>query len=253
MRVNQGIDNDVVRISVDGTWTLVSASRRGRTFTAPLRSRHHRRTAIRPRPSTACSSARACRGPTCPRRWWLPVRQREYHYSPGPRGCPGGGEGPPPDVDIDKETQTRSALPGQLITYRITVRNRGDAPVRGVRACDRAPRALRFVRRHGASATSCRPSAVPHDRSAGGRSAQDVPRHLPVAPDRHGGGRHQWLERERGHPHRVRAVTGPARRRRHPQCAATPGRQGRRDDQGADCSASLPGGAESPRARSLLR
>ena len=65
---------------------------------------------------------------------------------PGPRGCPGGGEGPPPDIDIDKTTQTRSALPGQLITYRITVRNRGDAPVRGVRACDRTPRALRFVR-----------------------------------------------------------------------------------------------------------
>jgi RNA polymerase sigma factor (sigma-70 family) len=65
---------------------------------------------------------------------------------PGPRGCPGGGEGPPPDIDIDKTTQTRSALPGQLITYRITVRNRGDAPVRGLRACDRAPLALTFVR-----------------------------------------------------------------------------------------------------------
>ena len=58
----------------------------------------------------------------------------------GPSGC---GEEPPPD--IDKTTQTRSALPGDLITYRISVRNRGDAPVRGVRACDRAPRALRFV------------------------------------------------------------------------------------------------------------
>ena len=35
---------------------------------------------------------------------------------------------------------------GDLVTYRITVRNRGDAPVREVRACDRPPRALRFVR-----------------------------------------------------------------------------------------------------------
>ena len=63
---------------------------------------------------------------------------------PGPGvDCSGGGT--EPDIDIDKTTQTRSALPGQLITYRVTVRNRGDAPVRGVRACDRAPRALRFV------------------------------------------------------------------------------------------------------------
>jgi len=58
----------------------------------------------------------------------------------GPLGC---GEEPPPDVD--KTTQTRSALRGDLITYRITVRNRGRAPLRDVRVCDRVPRALRFV------------------------------------------------------------------------------------------------------------
>ena len=65
---------------------------------------------------------------------------------PGPPGCSGGGEVPPPDVDIDKETQTQFALPGDLVTYRIAVRNRGDAPVRSLRACDQVPRALRFVR-----------------------------------------------------------------------------------------------------------
>jgi uncharacterized repeat protein (TIGR01451 family) len=54
------------------------------------------------------------------------------------------GEEPPP-IDVDKTTRTRSARPGDLITYLISVRNRGDAPVRGLRACDRAPRALRFV------------------------------------------------------------------------------------------------------------
>jgi uncharacterized repeat protein (TIGR01451 family) len=53
------------------------------------------------------------------------------------------GEEPPPDVD--KTTQTRSALRGDLITYRITVRNRGHAPLRGVRVCDQVPRGLRFV------------------------------------------------------------------------------------------------------------
>ena len=60
----------------------------------------------------------------------------------GPLGC---GEDRPPIV-IDKSTRTRFAQPGDLVTYRIRVRNRGDAPVRGVRACDRAPRALTFVR-----------------------------------------------------------------------------------------------------------
>jgi uncharacterized repeat protein (TIGR01451 family) len=77
---------------------------------------------------------------------------------PGPADCSGGGEGPPDGIVIDKTTRTRSALPGQLITYRITVRNRGDAPVRGLRACDRPPRALRFVR-----------ATRPLDRAAGRR------------------------------------------------------------------------------------
>ena len=63
---------------------------------------------------------------------------------PAPEDCSGGdGE---PDIDIDKTTQTRFARPGDLITYRITVTNRGDTAVRSMRACDRAPRALRFVR-----------------------------------------------------------------------------------------------------------
>ena len=57
----------------------------------------------------------------------------------------GGGDGAP-DVVIDKTTNTRSAEPGDLITYQISVRNRGDAAARGLRACDLPPRALRFVR-----------------------------------------------------------------------------------------------------------
>ena len=63
---------------------------------------------------------------------------------PGP---PADCSGDPPDnIDIDKTTQTRFAHPGDLITYKITVRNRGDAPARRLRTCDRAPRALKFVR-----------------------------------------------------------------------------------------------------------
>ncbi len=63
----------------------------------------------------------------------------------------------PENIVIDKTASTRSARPGDLITYRIRVTNRGHAPVRGLRACDRAPRALRFVR------------SRPHVRRAGGR------------------------------------------------------------------------------------
>jgi uncharacterized repeat protein (TIGR01451 family) len=54
--------------------------------------------------------------------------------------------GEPPPIVIDKTTRTRSARPGDLVTYRITARNRGHAPVRELRVCDRPPRALRFVR-----------------------------------------------------------------------------------------------------------
>jgi len=50
------------------------------------------------------------------------------------------------DVEIDKTTPTRVTLPGNLVTFRISVTNRGHAPVRGLRACDQPPRALRFVR-----------------------------------------------------------------------------------------------------------
>jgi uncharacterized repeat protein (TIGR01451 family) len=64
---------------------------------------------------------------------------------PGPADCSGGGGGEP-DIDVDKRTATRFARPGQLVRYRITVRNRDDVPVRSLRACDRVPRALRFVR-----------------------------------------------------------------------------------------------------------
>ena len=64
---------------------------------------------------------------------------------PGPRDC-SGGDVSPPDIDVDKTTQATVVRPGGLVTYRITVRNRGDSPVRSLRLCDRAPRALRFVR-----------------------------------------------------------------------------------------------------------
>jgi uncharacterized repeat protein (TIGR01451 family) len=65
---------------------------------------------------------------------------------PGPQGCPDSEQPPEPPVDISKTTATRFARPGDRITYRVTVRNRGDSTVHGLRACDEPPRALAFVR-----------------------------------------------------------------------------------------------------------
>jgi uncharacterized repeat protein (TIGR01451 family) len=70
----------------------------------------------------------------------------------------------PEDVVIEKTTQTRSARPGALITYRITVTNRGAAPVLRLRSCDRAPRALRLVR-----------ATARLQRAAGGRRCLVIP------------------------------------------------------------------------------
>ena len=155
-----------------------------------------------------------------------------------------------PPIDIDKTTQTRFARPGDLITYRISVRNRGDAPVRGLRACDRAPRALRFVRsrarlRRAAGRRLCltirllRPGQrktfratfrlranVTADTVTNGASVDIPTGSAPTAspPDT--------------------AVLPKQRRRRVARDAATIGVRRTR---------SLPGGAESPRPRSLLR
>ena len=146
IKVNPGPDNDLVRIAIDGrpvgqcltTWENYY---RTAPEQAPPPNRNTPATinSLQFRSSVPGPPALAGNG------YLFDNVSITPSNGPGPRGCPDGGEGPPP-VDIDKTTQTRSALPGQLITYRISVRNRGDAPVRGVRACDRTPRALRFVR-----------------------------------------------------------------------------------------------------------
>jgi uncharacterized repeat protein (TIGR01451 family) len=64
---------------------------------------------------------------------------------PGPKDCSGGDEGPPDDIDVDKDTAKRSAQPGDLVTYRIRVRNRSGVRAHRVRVCDHPPRALRHV------------------------------------------------------------------------------------------------------------
>ena len=145
IKVNPGVDNDVVRIFIDGKDVGRSL---GQCFTT---WENYYRTASEQEPPPNVNSP-------------ADINSLQFRSSvPGFSGVGGGylfdnvttttanGPGPAagcgqePPIDVDKTTQTQAALPGQLITYRITVRNRGDAPVRGVRACDRAPRALRFV------------------------------------------------------------------------------------------------------------
>ena len=155
IKVNRGPDNDVVRIAIDGRPVGCFTTWENYYRTAPEQ-------APPPNANTPAdinslqfrSSVPGFSGPAG-RGYLFDNVSITPSNGPGPRACSGGGEGPPPDIDIDKETQTRSALPGQLITYRIGVRNRGDAPVRGLRACDRAPRALTFVR----STTRLQPAA----------------------------------------------------------------------------------------------
>ena len=146
IKVNPGIDNDLVRISVDGAdlgqcFTTWENYYRTAPEQAPPPNRNTPATinSLQFRSSVPGPPALAGGG------YLFDNVSITPSNGPGPKGCPGGGEGPTPPIDIDKTTQTRSALPGDLITYRITVRNRGDAPVRNARACDRAPRALRFV------------------------------------------------------------------------------------------------------------
>jgi uncharacterized repeat protein (TIGR01451 family) len=139
IKVNQGPDNDLVRISVDGedlgqcftTWENYYR-------TAPEQAPPPNRNT----PATINSLQFRSSVPGHPELlgggYLFDNVSITPSNGPGPPGCP--------PVDIDKTTQTRFARPGDLVTYRISVRNRGDAPVRGAQACDRVPRALRFVR-----------------------------------------------------------------------------------------------------------
>ena len=78
IKVNPGPDNDLVRIAVDGrdvgqcftTWENYYR-------TAPEQAPPPN--AIRPRTINSLQFRSSVPGPACPRRWWLPVRQREYH------------------------------------------------------------------------------------------------------------------------------------------------------------------------------
>ncbi|HET8952753.1 MAG TPA: DUF11 domain-containing protein [Solirubrobacteraceae bacterium] len=145
MKFVPGPDNDIVRIFIDGTDI---GQKLGVCFTTW--ENFYRRVQLVPVPVTNSIQFRASGGevPALVGHGFLFDNVTTTTANgPGPAGCPdGGGVTPPDDIDVDKTTATRVARPGDLVTYRITVRNRGDAPAHRLRLCDRVPRALRFVR-----------------------------------------------------------------------------------------------------------
>jgi uncharacterized repeat protein (TIGR01451 family) len=138
IKVNQGIDNDLVRISVDGKDL-------GQCFTT---WENYYRTA----PEQA---------PPPNRNTPATINSLQFRSSvPGPPALAGNGylfdnvsitpsDGPgPPGCDevIDKKADQQTVRPGGLAGYQITVRNRGSGSDRNVQVCDRVPRRMTFVR-----------------------------------------------------------------------------------------------------------
>jgi uncharacterized repeat protein (TIGR01451 family) len=137
IKVNPGIDNDLVRISVDGedlgqcftTWENYYR-------TAPEQSPPPNRNT----PATINSLQFRSSVPGPPA-----LLGRGYLFDnvsitpsngPGPPGC---------DVPIEKEADQSTVRAGGLAGYTITARNRGRGSARNVQVCDRIPRRTRFV------------------------------------------------------------------------------------------------------------
>lgn len=69
------------------------------------------------------------------------------------RGGKGGGK---PRLAIAKRAGTKTARPGEVVDYRIRVRNRGRKAARRVRVCDRLPSGLRLMKARGAKSNAKR-------------------------------------------------------------------------------------------------
>ena len=138
IKVNQGPDNDLVRISVDGvdlgqcftTWENYyrtapeQAPPPNRNTPATINSLQFRSSLQGP-PALATSGG-----------YLFDNVSITPSDGPGPPGC---------DVPIEKEADQSTVRAGDRLGYRITVRNRGRLPARNLRACDRIPRQMVFV------------------------------------------------------------------------------------------------------------
>ena len=137
IKVNQGPDNDLVRISVDGVDL-------GQCFTT---WENYYRTA----PEQA---------PPPNRNTPATINSLQFRSSvPGPAGLlgngylfdnvsitPSDGPGPPGcDVPIEKTADSPTVTAGGRAGFRLTVRNRGRLAARNLRACDQIPRQMTFV------------------------------------------------------------------------------------------------------------
>jgi uncharacterized repeat protein (TIGR01451 family) len=138
IKVNPGIDNDLVRISVDGDDL-------GQCFTT---WENYYRTAPEQAPPPNVNTP-------------ADINSLQFRSSvPGPSALattggylfdnvsitPSDGPGPPGcDVPIEKTADSPTVTAGGRAGYRITVRNRGRLAARNLRACDRIPRQMTFV------------------------------------------------------------------------------------------------------------
>ena len=137
IKTNPGIDNDLVRISVDGVDL-------GQCFTT---WENYYRTAPEQAPPPNRNT---------------PATINSLQFRSGVQGppelagggylfdnvsiTPSNGPGPPGcDVPIDKKADQSTVRAGGRVGYRITVRNRGRLAARNLRACDRIPRLMTFL------------------------------------------------------------------------------------------------------------
>jgi uncharacterized repeat protein (TIGR01451 family) len=136
IKVNPGVDNDLVRIYIDGRDL-------GQCFTTwENYYRTHPEQAPPPNRNTPAT-----------------INSLQFRSDrPGFSGVGGGylfdnvrvstanGPGPPGcDVEIDKDADRPTVSAGGFAGYQITVRNRGRAVARNIRACDHIPRRMTFV------------------------------------------------------------------------------------------------------------
>ena len=137
IKVNQGIDNDLVRISVDGVdlgqcFTTWENYYRTAPEQAPPPNRNT------PATINSLQFRSSVQGP--------PALLGGGYLFDNVSITPSDGPGPPGcDVPIEKEADQSTVRAGGRVGYRITVRNRGRLPARNLRACDRIPRQMTFV------------------------------------------------------------------------------------------------------------
>jgi uncharacterized repeat protein (TIGR01451 family) len=138
IKVNPGVDNDLVRISIDGRDV-------GQCFTT---WENYYRTAPEQAPPPNVNTPASIRS----------LQFRTSVQGPAELATTGGylfdnvsvttanGPGPPGcDVTVDKKADAPTVNAAARAGYQITVRNRGHATVRDVRVCDRIPRRMTFV------------------------------------------------------------------------------------------------------------